>query len=388
MIRRWISILVSLVVLAACQPSEQIVVVPTLAVLPSPTITDTPTYTPFPTWTDTPTPTETPSLTPTFTLTPSDTPTETDTPTLTLTPSNTWTPSKTLFPTLTPSNTPTDTPTHTRTPLPTRTFTPVPPTRTPTFTATPLAQIITFGADMTTVTPGASVRLAWSTLADLVRIELLNQNGSLIQSFTALPPVGSLVVITPSNQGRSVQYRLVASRTGTEAGLQGAEASQTISISIVCAVSWFFGDQYVPPGTPCPAAVGAVAQGAFQRFERGVMIYVNANGLNRVYGLQNDSARYLGAVSGWDGTTIDESAAPAGFFRPEQMLNWAYYHTLAPVGTWNSAIGWATTPLDTGFRTVQWEGSIGGSSPFYVDAPNGEIYRFSGGDAGTWIRVR
>jgi hypothetical protein len=37
---------------------------------------------------------------------------------------------------------------------------------------------------------------------------------------------------------------------------------------------------------------------------------------------------------------------------------------------------------------VQWENSVGGTSPFYVDTADGAIIRFSGGDTGTWARIR
>jgi hypothetical protein len=383
MTRRWMALfLFCFVLLAACQPAAEQVAIPTLMVLPSATITDTPSSTPVPTLTETPTETLTPSLSPTFTDTPSSRPAPTDTPTTPWTPSLTatltLTPSKTPLPTLTPSATLTPTRTNTRTPRPTRT--PV-PTATPTFTATAVAQIISFGADVTTITSGASIRLAWTAVADLVRIEQLNQDSVVTQTFPALPASGVFTVVVPSNQGRVVQYRLVASRVGVE-------VSQTVPISIICTASWFFGDQAAPPGTGCPAAVGAIASGAFQRFERGLMIYVTANGLNRVYGLQNDQALYIGVSNGWDGSTLNTTPAPSGFYMPEQMFNWVYYNTLAPIGGWNSALGWGTTPIDSGQRTIQWEGSIGGSSPFFIDAPNGEVYHFSGGDSGTWFRVK
>jgi hypothetical protein len=218
-------------------------------------------------------------------------------------------------------------------------------------------------------------------VSDVVRIEQLNQDGAITQTFPAQPPTGTLTVSVPGNQGRVVQYRLVAQRIT-------ATVSQTIQVNVICSTSWFFGDQYAPPGTGCPAALGAIGQGAFQRFERGAMIYVNANGLNSIYGLANDGARYIRVINGWDGSTIRNDPAPSGLFIPEQMFNWAYYNTLGPIGTWNSAIGWATGHIDSGQRTIQWEGSIGGQSPFFIDAPNNEVYRFSGGDSGTWMRIR
>jgi len=70
------------------------------------------------------------------------------------------------------------------------------------------------------------------------------------------------------------------------------------------------------------------------------------------------------------------------------MFNWAYYNTLAPIGSWNSAIGWGTANIVNAPRTIQFENAVGGSNPFYIDAPDGGIYRFSGGDNGSWTRLR
>lgn len=378
MLRRWLTALVLFTLFTACQPREENVVIPTLMVLPTLTITNTPSNTPLPTWTFTYTPSETPSNTPTFTLTPSNTPLPTRTFSSTFTPTFTFTPTSTstFTTTFTPSNTytPSLTPSNTFTPTFTPSDTPVP-------TATSAAQIITFGANSTTVTPGSSLRLAWNTVAEVVRIEQLDQNGAITQTYPPQPATGSLIVSIPGNLGRLIQYRIVALRAGVE-------VSETIPITIICAVGWFFGDQYAPPGTNCPSAVGVVGTGAFQRFENGLMIYINANGLNRIYGLQNSEARYTALANGWDGSTIRSDPAPTGRFIPERMFNWAYYNTLAPIGSWNSAIGWATAAIDNNNRIIQWEGSVGGTGPFYIDAPNAEVYRFSGGDAGTWTRIK
>ena len=118
------------------------------------------------------------------------------------------------------------------------------------------------------------------------------------------------------------------------------------------------------------------------------MLYVSANGLNHIYGLQYDGSLYIGYINGWDGSTLNTSPAPSGRFMPQEMFNWAYYNTLAPIGSWNSALGWATANIVNAPRTIQWENAVGGSNPFYIDAPDGAVYRFSGGDSGTWSRVR
>lgn len=372
--------------LAACQPREQEpFVIPTLMELPTVTPTDTPSRTPLPTWTDTPTPTETPTITPSYTLTPSNTFTPTFTPTFTLTPSPTLTPSETLRPTLTPS--PTRTPTDTATPLPTATNTPRPtftpvPTQTPIPTATPdLPVIFSFTPSLFSATPGTPIVLTWASNGELARVEQLNTQGVITQTFPPAPPTSQLSVVVPGNLGPQVIYRLVVTRGGRE-------VSQSVPVQIICTVPWFFGNQFAPPDAGCPPAVGAITNGAFQRFERGLMIYVPSGGQNRIYGLQDEGSRYLVILNQWDGVTERTDPAPSGLFIPQQMFNWAYYNTLAPTGTWNSAIGWAIMPIDLGPRTIQFENAIGGSNPFYIDTPDGAVYRFSGGDSGTWTRIR
>ena len=107
---RLLALLVCMVLIAACDSQQEVVVVPTLMVLPSMTPTDTATLTPIPT--------DTATITPTFTETPTETATDTFTPTPTETATDTLTPTFTR----TPSRTPTRTPRFTRTP----TLTPTP----------------------------------------------------------------------------------------------------------------------------------------------------------------------------------------------------------------------------------------------------------------------
>lgn len=349
--RLWhLFMIVSLFLIAACQPqSQEVGELPTLAVLPSLTPSDTPTATPLSTDTPTPTATDTP------------TPTQTFTPTATATASWTPRPSVTSTATLTPTNTVTPSPL---------------PTDTPTLTPTPdTPQITEFISSSTSAAPNTNVTLRWSAAADIARIDQLNQQGAVVQTFT-VPPVGELVVNVPGNLGRLVVYRLVALRGGQE-------TQRSVPIQITCAIAWFFGNEFVPPNSGCPVAVGAVADGKFQSFERGVMIYVTANGLDRIYGLQNDGSRYISYVSGWEGTSLDYPSAPDGFRRPSEDFRWAFINTLAPVGTWQDALGWATAQINKDARTIQYEDS----GAFYIDSPIG-IYRFSGGDAGTWTKIR
>lgn len=334
---------------AACRTQPQVVELPTVAVLPSLTPSNTPTLT------------NTPTNTPTLTATPTATDTPTLTPTLTATTTNTPRPSATVTSSVTP--------TATQTPTNTATLT---PTLTPTSN---LPSIASFTASATTGQPGTGITLRWSTVSDTTRIDQLNQQGTLTQSFSVVP-TGELAITLPSDSGSQVIYRLVAIRSGMQ-------SQQSIPIQISCPVPWFFGDQYAPPNSGCPTALGAVGSGKFQQFERGMMIYVNANGLNTVFAMQNDGSRYLSFVAGGDGSGSTYGNPPSNLFKPQEQFLWAYANTLAPVGTWESAIGWGLAPINRDSRTIQYE--TGGA--FYIDSPNG-VYRFSGGTSGTWSQIR
>ncbi len=339
-------ILVVILVATACQPQPVSVgELPTLVVLPTLTPSNTPTNTPLDT--DTPTATNTP--TPTNTFTP--------TATLSVTASRTWTPSITP----TASNTPTST-----------------ATATPPATATPNApQIISFTSSANNVQVNTTIVLTWQAIADSARIDQLNSQGAVTQTFP-VSPSGQLSVVIPGNTGQQVIYRLVAQRAGQEVSI-------SIPITITCAIQWFFGAPPAGSNVGCPTAVGAIAAGSYQPFERGFMIFVTANALDKIYGLQTQDNRYIAYNDGWNGSTIVSDSPPSGFFSPQAMFNWAYYNTNAPVGAWNSAIGWATANINNDQRTIQFEQN---STAFYLDAPGNIVFRFSGGDSGTWTRIK
>jgi hypothetical protein len=131
--------------------------------------------------------------------------------------------------------------------------------------------------------------------------------------------------------------------------------------------------------------VGAIADGAYQPFERGRMIFVTANGLNRIYGLQDDGQRYISYRSGYDDDYDEEDGDPPdNLTEPDDEFNWAFYNTNAPVGSWLSAIGWATDDKEETLTTIQYDSA----GFFYLDAPGGAVYQFTGGDSGTWSRIK
>lgn len=338
-----------------------------------------------------PTLVELPTLTPTFTHTPSLTPSPTETPAPTDTPQ----PTATLTPTITAS--PTLTPTTQITP----TVTLAPPTETveiePGETEEIIPegepQIISFTASTQSAAPGSQITITWEVIGQEVRLERLDATGAVVEA-TPLELSGSQLVIIPSGQGNQVTYRLVV--FGGE-----VELTQllTINIALACTINWFFGNEFVPPNAGCPTGAAESGPGAFQTFQGGVMIYVNANNRNVVYALANEGSGnnmvtqnvYSQYTVTWD-TAVDNCVgrSPAtGLFLPQQMFNQIGCAVLGPgPGFWVDIIGYATGPIDTSQRTIQFETS----GAFYVDSPTGAVYRFTpigqGVLAAPWSKVK
>jgi hypothetical protein len=286
-------------------------------------------------------------------------------------------------------------------------------------------RINVFEADPSTAAVGASIILRWDTIADVVRVERLNINGQVVQTFS-VTPIGQLPVTIPANEGNTITYRLTGIR-----GVQEVSAVVTVAVSdgtipigtpatpvipatpgtgtpggvTNCSVNWFFGNEFAPTEAGCPTAPAIQVAGAYQPFERGLMIYLAypPATVGTVYALVNDPAQPTqGSVSqytnGWDNTSTFASygcasAPPAGLYEPQLMLAWAYCTQLAPGGFWSTVLGYATNLIDTSQRNVQFDAS----GAVYVDVPDAfgtttSIYRIvpvsQGQLSSQWTRIR
>lgn len=355
-----VSSLASLLMLtAACTPTQETGELPTLFVLPSATatLTHTETFTPSPT------------LTPSNTLTPTNTPTSTATPTNTLSPTPLVTPTETLAPATSTSAAPVETSEVGEEP-----------------------RIISFTSSAPSAAPGTQVTLTWEATGQEVRIEQLDATGAVVNA-TPVELTGELVVTIPEGQGNQITYRLV---------VFGGEIEEmqvvNIQITLACPINWFFGNEYVPQNAGCPTGAAETGPGAFQQFQGGRMIYVNANNRNTVYALANQGAAnglvtqnlYQPKTVTWD-ITIDNCAGkvpPSGMLLPSSMFNYVACVEFGPAGFWIDTIGFAVSAIDLSQRTIQYEQS----GAFYVDTPTGNIIRFTPFQTGVlsapWTQVK
>jgi hypothetical protein len=103
-----------------------------------------------------------------------------------------------------------------------------------------------------------------------------------------------------------------------------------------------------------------------QRFENGLMIYVNANGLNRIYGLQNSEALHgrCQRLNGDHRTVLCHQT-----LHPGQMFNWAYYNTLAPIAHGTALSAGAQLPSIRGIELFS------GKEPSAAPVPSSSMRR-------------
>ena len=359
--------------IAACSDSgSEVAVLPTRVIIPTETETATPIASATPTASETPLP---PSATPTTAATETPLPTLTEPPptaTLTNTPTATRVRPTNTF-TLTPR--PSATATASQTPLPTATVTPNAP------------QIIRFEASQTQASANTSITLTWESVGDIARIDQLSINGAVQNTFS-VPPTGQLPVVIPQVSDSQVIYRLTITRNGLD-----LSRSLPIIVNQSCATPWFFGDNIAPEGSGCPAGPPLIQTGKLQLFERGIMITLNVNGQNRVYGFATANGRYASAVNAWDGTstyTAPCGSAPSGLITPSDVFNWAYNNTNGTVGLWcdlTNGIGWAVAPPNLNAQlTIQFEAN---QQNAFVQIPGYGVLRLVGTiDGGTWIRIQ
>jgi len=348
-------LLMMVALLSACAP-QQPVALPTVALLP----TDTATYTPSVTLTASDTPTPLPTHTPYHSPTPKPTVTETLPPadTGTISPTASFTPSRTF----TPSNTPLPTNTFTAT----YTFTP-----SPSFTPTVLPLILTFTADLPSVQAGSQDLLRWQTAnADTVTLDLLTASGTLVSSNKTDPGGQQLITLTP-DLGNTVIYRITA-KTGKNT------ASKSITITIQCAVAWFF----APAPSGCAGQASTSAAFKYQSLERAIAFYIPTT--NNVYILANDGNRVNAYPMDWNYQPLPVLPPPGNLIQPTVEIGYIWLHKpWSNGGHIADVLGWATS------AQIVYNGVIqpGGPGELYFKGPSGAVYKLSLAGVGTWSIV-
>jgi hypothetical protein len=246
-------------------------------------------------------PTERPTATETLTPTPSRTPGVNASPTLYTPPPVTITggPSPTSIFGATSTPLPGSAPTTTRVPNPNA------------------PRIEFFTADVVAVAPGESLTLFWSTRgASSAVIYRVDRNGVRSQLWNVASD-GSLAVGTRGSDRGTVDFVL-------SVGEGALKVEQGLSLPLACPIQWFF----QPAPDACPDAEAQVTRVIEEPFERGRMLYIEAN--NQVYSLFNDgeAPAWVTFPNRYDPAVHAESEAsfvpPPGFVQPLAILGFVW----------------------------------------------------------------
>lgn len=191
----------------------------------------------------------------------------------------------------------------------------LPPAATPpSVPATPLP-VVDVGIDflranVEIANPGDTVTLEWLWHGDVVgTLYHLLPTGQLSEPSWHVPPQGSLEIPVAPEARNAVSYVLFL--TDEQAGLV---AQQTVRIALTCPDWWFFS----PAPTICPAGPALEGLGAEQHFERGVMLWSEAE--DRIYVLFDSGVtRWTAFADAWEeGQPVSDPAIspPEGLYQP------------------------------------------------------------------------
>jgi hypothetical protein len=198
-----------------------------------------------------------------------------------------------------------------------------------------------FRANVDVADPGDTIVLTWhwSGGTQGVIYHLL-PTGQLSTPHWEVEPTGSLEYTIPA---RSRNYESFVLYVSDEDGLL---AQETLQLALRCPDEWFFS----PAPDICPAEAALVSDGAEQHFERGVMLWVDAQ--DRIYVLFDDGQhpRWSAHADEWDEgePAMDpELTPPPGLQQPVRGfgLLWRENRTI------RERLGWALAQ-ERGYETA------------------------------------
>lgn len=271
-------------------------------------------------------------------------------------------------------------------PEPTATSAPLP---SPSPTGTPGPRALSFSAERIATETGEGVSLAWEAEGEQATIcPLIDETAVGCRCLFDVPLTGSYV-ITPAD--------IIGAYTGFELTVE-AEGVRTVRyapLAVECpdtSPDWFFDPS---PGI-CPQNDPLSSPAAAQRFEHGMMIWIEA--LDEYYILLNHDENVSDSDQDWStltslriirgplalkpGASPDNRVAetpPPGLFEPVSGFGLVWRGEVVGGNKRSgirAALGWAMEP-EYGFDTVyQCEKSCGASWNCYLQGPEGEIFHF------------
>jgi len=240
------------------------------------------------------------------------------------------------------------------------------PTRRPTWTATAAAapQISLFDVNPLVVGPGGSVTVTWQASGEEALLCHTSQAGITLACEPV--PLASSQPYTFTDQQR--EDSLLELRVFQ----RGQQATASLLISLICpAKEWFFTG--APSG--CPEAPPAASNAAAQRFQRGLMIWIEEN--DDIYVLFEDSSRTFRVfpdplLSGASTPEPPGVPAPEGYFAPVRGFGSIWRGDVAGTADVGQRLGWALEP-EYNFTTT-YQRNLSFFAPYlYLQLPDGTV---------------
>ncbi|MEW5988615.1 MAG: hypothetical protein AB1791_18460, partial [Chloroflexota bacterium] len=219
-----------------------------------------------------------------------------------------------------------------------------------------------FQANVAVADPGDTLELSWATSnATRVTLYRLMPSGQL-GNFWDVELSGAFIYTTAATDRNHVDFALFASDAS------GAWVQATVTVQLTCPDSWFF----TPAPNECPWAAPLASAGAEQSFERGFMVWVQAQ--DQIYVLFEDglSPGWKIVQDNWDeGDPVDDPTLlpPAGFYQPVRGFGLVWREE---VGV-RDRLGWATA-AEAGFNTLYQSTARFKYNEFYLLALDGRVW--------------
>jgi hypothetical protein len=229
-------------------------------------------------------------------------------------------------------------------PAPVTRNTPVPatPTTPPTPTQTPTPEpvhIQSFEVSPSVLDPGDAVTVSWQTTGDEVDIVRINDLGQIAQYWEALPS-GTLTFDATDDIRNFMIFRITVTTEGQQETLEK-------TVTMTCPDAWFFSN----PPLDCPRRAALTSSGVAQHFERGLMVWMDAN--DQVFIFYDDGGSYQGqALNAYDISPdrwwpwMPENdpgiVPPTGYYQPIRGFYMAWAEPDAVTFHARGRLGWAT----------------------------------------------
>ena len=254
---------------------------------------------------------------------------------------------------------------------------PAPPTPTRPVAAATLAppRIDYFRANVTIADPGDAIELAWGTSnATSITLHKLLPTGQLADHWQ-VAPAGVFSYDISRSERNATRFMLFASNA------LGQSAQATLSVTLRCPDAWFF----EPAPDECPQSAPLYSPAAEQPFERGVMIWVQANQQIYILFADGNHPRYKIVSDRWrEGDPIDDPdlVPPPGLRQPVRGFGFIWREE----GSVRERLGWATGQ-EQGFETAVQVTARFKYNEFYLRALDGAVWRLLPEGSG-WEKIQ